>query len=55
MLKNNKLIPFEEYTLNNLYFLKRKYKKEYDYEEGNIQNEEEKIKNEEKPKIIHKL
>ena len=71
MLKNNKLIPFEEYNkkidknmldykiveTDEKKIIKRKHKKEYDFERDNIERENEEIKNneKEKPKHIVKL
>ena len=69
MLRNNKLIPFEEYNKkidksmldykivepDEKRIIKRKTKREYDYGREDIQKEEKKIKTEEKPKDVHKL
>ena len=69
MLKNNQLIPFEEYNkkidknmldykiveTDEKTIIKRKYKNENDYEKKTIQKENEEIKNEERTKTISKL
>ena len=71
MLKNNKLIPFEEYNkkidknmldykiveTDEKKIIKRKHKMEYDFERDNTQRENEEIKNDEKekPKHVSKL